>query len=735
MVWIKLFVFIQLSFLPFNKPKASSFPVDHPRIYVTSADLSYIKKKLSIEPFKTSWNIIQNDSSALSLAFAYLIEQQKEKGITAIQKALDQLQKTKDIRPLYNTMMVGACVYDWCYRLLSQTQQQAFIHEFIRIAKLHSPGYPASQQSSSIVGHTSEGWLLTGQLPAGLAIYDENSTIYNAAAYVFFTKFVPARNFHYASHMHHQGDSYTATRFQHDIMASWLFRRAGMGDVFSKDQAYVPYQFIYHLRPDGMQLRSGDTSDDRGRSVMKRRVALFTASYYQDPYLFALADSDLFTSLDIPDKIFEILFRPVKTEKRPLSELPLTKYFPEPMGEMVARTGWEMGVNSSDAVVHMRIGNYFFGNHQHKDFGTFQLYFKGALATNSGIYGGKDQQAQYGGSHWLNYYHQTAAHNGLLIYDPAETPAPEAKLKAVNDGGQYWPNKGNDHPDDLATLLDAGNGYQMGKVIAHEFGTDSLRPDYSYIAGDITKAYRPEKVQEVVRSMVTLNTGNPAMPCVLVILDKVVATQAYFKKTWLLHSLQEPRVEENIITIVRDGEHYKGRSSYHGKLVVTTLLPKEAAIVKAGGEEEAFLIESTGENFPAENKSKGVEAGNWRVEVSPTLHHKEDMFLNVLCATEKDNEAACSEVSLLENQEMIGAKIANQIIYFSKKSGLLEEASINVSGDTQQYIFLNGLHPGNWVVKNEAGEKYFQVKREGKCAYIQLPPGKNEMYLNNLKAK
>ena len=52
------------------------------------------------------------------------------------------------------------------------------------------------------------------------------------AACFFFERFVPVRNFYYPGHAHHQGDSYTS-RFLHDQLASWLFRRMGAGDVLT----------------------------------------------------------------------------------------------------------------------------------------------------------------------------------------------------------------------------------------------------------------------------------------------------------------------------------------------------------------------------------------------------------------------------------------------------------------------------------------------------------------------
>lgn len=41
------------------------------------------------------------------------------------------------------------------------------------------------------------------------------------------------------------------------------------------------------------------------------------------------------------EEVFEFVFRPPGLTGAPLTDLPLTKYFPDPMGEMIARTGWD----------------------------------------------------------------------------------------------------------------------------------------------------------------------------------------------------------------------------------------------------------------------------------------------------------------------------------------------------------------------------------------------------------
>ncbi|WKN41965.1 hypothetical protein [Tunicatimonas pelagia] len=641
----------------------------HPRIFVQPADVALLKEKRNVPPFNRLWQEVKQDDGALSLAVQYLLEQDEAVGRTAIDAGLALLKAGKDARSLYNPLLIGACVYDWCYPLLSQSQKQQFIKEFIRIAKLHEPGFPADITTSAVVGHNSEGWLLSGQLPAGLAIYDEEPQMFRAAETLLRQRFVPARDFHYQAHMHHQGDSYIGTRFQHDIMAAWLFRRAGLKPVFSENQQFVPYQLLYHLRPDGQQMRSGDTFDDRGRDRRKRRIALFTGSYYNDPYLLTLADMNLFFDKTIEDKIFELLLRPIDAKRKPLSDLPRAKYFPEPMGEMVVRTGWNMGIGSNDAVVHMRIGNYFFGNHQRKDFGTFQIYYKGALAVTSGVYGSKDEQSHYGKPYWMNYYHQTSSQNGLLIYNN-QLKEFEAKRSSINDGGQYWPNQGQDHPNDLEMLLNPEHGYEMGQVIDYGFFPDSINPTYSYITGDITAAYLPETIEKVSRTMATITTGNRDIPLVFVVYDRVIARESAFEKKWLMHSETMPTVEGSTITIKNNKPHYQHKQRYFGKLVMQSLLPLNQKIQAAQNIQNVFASSAETRGVVVEKKRKGVESAPWTTTVSPTDEANCHEFLHVGWVTSISGEKSV-EIDFTDDTKELAIQLGDSAFLLKVEQGKL----------------------------------------------------------------
>jgi hypothetical protein len=684
-------------------------------VYVRASDLSAIRQNFDLPGFSQAASRIQSDQSPLCNAFRYLLDGNAAHARAAVDSALVNLRACTDARTPFNPMQVAACVYDWCYDRLTLAEKNEFIAEFQRVAGLHSPYYPA-RSANAVVGHDTEAWLLSDQLPAGVAIYDESKTMYDSAAALFFDKFVEVRDFFFPAHMHHQGDSYIATRFQHDQLASWLFRRMGAGNVLSIEQQYVPYQIVYHLRPDGCQIKSGDTYDDIGKSSAKRRIALHTGCYYGDPWLMTMADAPYFWSFSAMDRVLEFLFRAAGAEKRPLNELPPTKYFPAPMGEMVARTGWTMGIDSRDAVVHMRIGEYFFGNHQRKDFGTFQVYFRGALAVASGVYEGVN--SGYGTDHWTNYYHQTVAHNGLLIYDPAET----MPRGAANDGGQTWPNGGRDHPSDLAMLTDTANGYKMGDVTARAFGPDTTAPVYSYIAGDITAAYGSNKVSAVTRSMVTLNTGNVAVPCALVVYDRVAATNAQFKKTWLVHTIQEPVVQARKISVKRDSSAYSGSGQYGGKLEVQSLLPTGAVMTKVGGAGREFWIESVQTNY-ATSKGNGAEPCAWRVEVSPASAALDDAFLHVLTVMD-DTAAAGPAAQLLDTAGISGATLLNHAVIFSKTGQPLTQAAFRLTGTGTHRVLVTDLEPGLWTVRKDGSPlATLSASQDAKCLYFESAPG------------
>ncbi|MBN1983383.1 MAG: hypothetical protein JW795_17735 [Chitinivibrionales bacterium] len=703
-------------------------PADHPRVYIRPQQIMEIKNKLTDQQFSQDWANVKKSDHPLCLALRSLIANDTAAGRRAIATCLSQLKSCTDGRREYSPFHYGACVYDWCYPLLTPDEKASFIREFVRIAAIEAPWYPAKDSGTVyLAGHTNEGWLLTGQLPVGVAIYNENRTMFDAASALFNEKFLPGMNFYYSAHMHHQGNAYCG-RFVHDLFATWLFAGIGYPNIFSKEQRFVAYQMLYHDRPDRKMFRMGDSFEYLPYpSDYKMLITMLAANYYNDPYL--LYKHQHYPSRGaVLENVFYLITKKASLSAKPLTDLPTAAYFPSPSGEIIFRTGWDFSDSSADAAIQMRIGEYYFDNHQAKDFGTFQLYYKGALAITTGFYD------YFYSNHQINYSHQTIAHNGLLIHDPSEKMKYRSK-DAYNDGGQKYIENGQS-PYDLNELLAK---YKAGSVYSRQI--DQLKEcRYSYISGNITATYS-SKVSIVRRSMVAFKTGNRLSPALFFVFDKITAKNPSFTKKWLLHSVPEPVIQDRRVSILNDLPKYNrsgnfdyATGQYHGKLILDCLLPKQARIHKIGGKGKEFLAdtissvslgpspEDIAANNPWDTIPAAYESGVWRLEISPVEKSATDNFLNVMALMDKETTVP-QQATLIETDSFIGAQMLNHMALFSRSGSLQQEVKVPV-GTEQKNILLCDLKPGTWYrYSGRSLQSEYTVSDTGKCLYLTACTG------------
>lgn len=713
-------------------------PAEHPRLFIRSRDIPSIKKNIESDELRPVWRRIlatakdekhnalpklfspekgnydiQSLRVAEAKALLFLVNSDTTEARKAIAIMLNVLEnvvfpaKPDITRRVGETIVTGSVIYDWCYGLLSVEERQIFIKSFKRLAADMEIGYPPVKQGG-VVGHGSEAQLMRDQLSAGIATYDEDKEMYTLAATRFFKEFVPIRNYSYRSQSHHQGDSYGPYRYQWEVFSAIIFDRMGYKNIFSKEQATVPYRWIYTRRPDGQLLRDGDSfvaaQTKLGAYWAQPYHLMLAANYYKDPFLkheFMKQDRAARGRYGIED-IWRILFTDPEVKPATNKNLPLTKYFDDPSGTMVARTGWDEGMNSNTVVAEMKIGGMWFANHQHLDAGQFQIYYKGALAIDAGIYEGT--KGAYGSGHDANFHKRTIAHNTMLIYDPNEEFV-WAKRKLANDGGQRLPNFGYE-PFAADTLFFKRN--RVANVLAHK-----IADDYSYLKGDLTKAYT-NKVTGFTRSFVFLNLHTIDHPAAMIVFDRVSSSNASFKKTWLLHSVEEPAIDGNITTI-KTTEH-----GYSGKLINTTLLPagNNLSITGVGGEGHEFEVNGTNfEQHPNLANSFDAEAGAWRIEVSPKTAAKTDFFLNVLQVSDNAKGTASLEAKLTETQQLTGALLADRVVLFAKNAGKLTgKLPLNVpeTGFKKIKILVTGLKEGRWTLTQVRNRQLLLTQRVSK---------------------
>ena len=260
--------------------------------------------------------------------------------------------------------------------------------------------------------------------------------------------------------------------------------------------------------------------------------------------------------------------------------------------------------------------------------------------------------------------------------------------------------------------------YKTGEVLGDWFGPDPQVPEFTYLKGDITEAYS-SKAREVKRSFVFLNFGGGQVPAALIVFDKVVSSKAAFKKYWILHSMEEPAVQDNsvVVTLTQRG--------WSGKMVNTTLLPEagNARIAKVGGPGKKFWV--FGKDFPNEIR-KGqnpsyYEIGAWRVELSPGEAATTDYFLNAMQVMDTDGGKPAA-VEKLESGDVVGVRLADRIVLFNRKAERTDRPvtfSVNAGGTFK--CLVTDLAAGTWQlwrdgrilnpampVSAEAGTLYFQ---------------------------
>ncbi len=702
-------------------------PAEHPRLYVRAYEIPELKEKMKTPDgrkilaaleeaavdrtpeeeakekdrgFRYYFKMRGLTSRVQIQALDYLVDGDRTQARRAIVSMLDSLKRTsfgtrQDLSRASGVMlMTGAMVYDWCYDQMTDAEKQAYIKEFIRIAGTMECHYPP-KNTEPIAGHSSEWMILRDMLSAGIAIYDEYPDMYNYVVTMMFRDYIPARNFIYSGHNYHQGTGYVSVRFVNDLISLFILDKMGAGAVYDPAQQFVLYDFIYRRRPDGQVLPAGDVNPGNRKTPNSYAMpAMFAASYYNDRYIA----NEYFRRPSVEPHLLmmELLWRDFDLEPKSPDDLPLTRYSGTPFGWMIARTGWD-----KDCVIaEMKVNENFVGNHQHLDAGSFQIYYKGPLAIDSGAYQGSS--GGYNSPHCKNYFKRTVAHNSLLIYDPQEKFAcwnyggGDKTEFAANDGGQRMPGDRWDTCRSFESLL--SDDYTVGKVQAHSFGPDLDVPEYSYLKGDITSAYS-DKVKDVRRSFVFLNLKDSTVPASLVIYDHVVSSDPGFRKFWLLHSIEEPSVDGTEFTVARtmDGDS--------GMLKNTVLLPEKdnVSITAVGGPGKEFWVFGT--NYPNAATSRpdpANERGEWRVEVVPVNPSAEDCFLNVIQVA--DNSCrSFNDVRRIDGDKVAGAMISDRVVIFGRDGQALDQRAGFEIPDSEKVfrILVTDLVPGVWKVMKD----------------------------------
>jgi len=712
-------------------------PSGHPRVFVNGNDIERIKKNLShpenapvysslvkssegsperfiLEPVPegiASNYITGVENFIASNAFLYLINDDEKAGRKAIDASInyvntiDTINKTNttQISRTENSVFIWiAAAYDWCYDLITEEEKRTIIEQGLLQLTDGEIGWPPQNgERAWNQGHWSEGELMNVMLAFTIAIYDEYPQAFNIVGGYIFNDFVPFRNYLYDNSLRNViGTGYG--REIYEVRMAMLLDKMGAKNAISPNFKYWAYSKLYERLPVGGYIQDGDHSGIPG-SVSKNEEVLFNfAALYNDPFLKnAFVKSLSAGAYHAGNSALYLIWNNPGLGKADLKELPLSLYSGPLQGGVVARTGWDNDVKSDDMVVFMKTPENFFEGHAHRDAGQFQIYYKGMLAIDSGAY------YAYNSANDRYYYKQTLAHNCILIDNPANSAWKRYPTISIY-GGQN-PNSATE----FMTLKQTLNESKAGKVLGVDFGGDVFAPDYSYLKGDMTLAYNGN-ADNYTRSFVFFNFFDKVYPGALVVMDKVKANPDY-KRTWLLHSQQEPEIKDNTQIIRRnDGD-------YDGRLINETILPSEFKLNLIGGDGFEYFVD--GKNYPDKTND---ESGKWRIEISPENPSETEYFLNVLQVSDDDDKIPPLETDYYETKTHLGIGIKDRVAFLSKSEKRTSaDISIKINPtDKPLKVMVDGLREGTWKITDSKGNSMKkEADKRGGVIYFETSSG------------
>lgn len=516
---------------------------------------------------------------------------------------------------------------------------------------------------------------------------------------------VPPRLFFMASGRHHQGCCYGLYRLHWEVFAAMLFKRMTGMEVFPREDVRSQLNgIIYNLLPDEWHFTNGDCY--RGKTYPPVLLAL--SAYCQDP----MAKGELIRQRGLNyflrhDPIIFLLFNAPELAAAERRELPLTTFFSEPLGGMIARSGWGMGARADVAVVDMRGAGHLFGNHQHPDAGAFQIYHRAPLAVDPGQY------RKYGTDYDWFFNKQSISHNVLLIHDPDE----KRPARSINDGGQRLPNQRRE-PGKFDTLLN--NDYQNGSVTAHAFGPDQALPIFSHLKCDIAQAYS-DKVREYTRSFVYFNTNQRDAPGILIVFDHVVTGNPNFRKEWTINSYRQPELAGDRLRIAyRD-------DTFDGYMEVIPLLPGAAR--RSITSSPSVVV---GDQSFEPPRPELPSANSVRTCISPTTAQAEDLFLNILPIGKHPNGW---QARLLDLDAAVGADIQEQFVTTFARNGKLIRRPLRLDLPAERLVLITDLADGSWtILKNKQPWAKSLVAKGNHCLFFQADKASYELLPNGPEA-
>lgn len=636
-------------------------------------------------------------------------------------------------------MYVLGCVYDWCYDLMTDEDKAQLVAGGVNLLGMHlevvcyvSSTNKVPTAQGAMYGHGAEDQILVDYLSFAIACYDDAPEIYELVGGRVLNDYVEAQNFLFQSGTAWDGSMYGSVRTVATLVANLLINKMTDGEVTPFENVENAIIAASHqIRPDGQVYRIGDINENTTsyQFVWFANNCFYAGNLYNNPYLKSIAYSKLskfnyFTNMVAGLSVIQFLsVNDPEVAHTYEEETPLVYTATYPSTTIYAKSA---NGDKNAFGIYMTMPENYASSHAHMECGSFQIYYKGALATDSGAYD------SWGGAHHMGYNMQTISSNSLLIYNPSMKDYKDPiRSSMVYSGGQSIANGAN-LPNTLSELMNhpALNQCTSLGVANVEVNGKYL---YSYMAGDMTNAYDQITVDEVCRYMFVVATGDSKCPYVILTFDRITSDDPSYRKSALIHVQNEPTVTDDGFAIITNGE---------GKLIVQSVMTDTEYTV-VGGEGMEFWIPGVdaegnysledGRNIPTKTtlvNGSIAEYGWGRIEISPAEANLTDYMLTVMYVTDATNSASHTKAEDISSENLAGAQIFGKAILFPKNEKLLtKESSFAVSSGTE--CFVTGVSSGKWNVMQggkivaavdvEDGTNMFSFNATSEGTYTIIP--------------
>lgn len=661
-------------------------------------------RQIALDPYDIEFNeeeeMSYNDkleSAAESKAFYYLMTGDKKIGMEAVNLMTGYLSLVEfgnilDItREIGRAIYIASLVYDWCYDLLSSSDKKIMYENLIRLATDMEIRWPPFKQQI-VNGHGNEAQVNRDLLSMSIALYDEDPMPYKYCSYRILTELLPLRKWEYQSPRHNQGVNYGAYRIGWDLHAAWLFYRMTGREIFDANIKNVAKYWLYMRLPDGQMFRDGDgfSAGPAGEFYYWRnpQTMFLFYTYANDPVIKA----EFERQGGIPNNpvLFLLLNDPSLKADTSLTSLPLTMDFGDILGSMIARTGWNIGLSSNDVLAEIKGGGYHFGNHQHSDAGSIQIYYRGFQLGDNGLYG------FYGIPYDVNFNKRSIAHSMMLVVDPDE----KFGNTESNDGGTRY----NQRNPQTVIQAQTDPWFDNGEVLSCNFGPSKLAPYYSYFSVSLKGAYS-SKIESYNRSLCFLNLDTDSIPAAIILTDVISTSNPEFKKYWQINTHNLPEKSGRGIVL------HNERNGLVGKTYLDMLIPavKERDIRILSGADATASFEFRYEVPERFIKAGYPEANGHRVMISPKEANKQDKFLTVFQMAAGNTSPFPVKYYETENSYIIS--LADRIIAMNKNNELIDKSQeINIADEGKYQVLITGLKAGKWNIKSKDAKIRFNVR-------------------------